>query len=307
MCIYTGIACRKLFDTKMMRNTPFHEKDVLVTKCIYVLLTVCAIISFQIPSVEGDSMAYTEWEILRAAVGKSNIQIVLCDDDPIFLKKLQDEIERIFSKLNMKAEITAFNRPMDIPEALLADCNMAFLDIDFESEDRNGIDIARTLRQMNGHALLFFVTNYVDYAPTGYEVQAFRYILKRDMSTVLERYILQAVDNMADGRRVLRLRDKELTHDLPFEQIAYLEVMDHYVSVHAGETAYTLGATLSGLEKEMETHGFLRIHKSYLVNMRCIYKFRSRECLLVDGTTLAVSAKNYPQQKQKYLLWKVLK
>lgn len=252
-------------------------------------------------------MAFTEWEILRAAVGQNSIQIVLCDDDPIFLKKLQNEIERIFAKLNMTAAINSFNSPMDIPEALFADCNMAFLDIDFESEDRNGIDIARALRQVNAHALLFFVTNYVDYAPTGYEVQAFRYILKRDMSEVLERYILQAVDNMADGRRVLRLRDKELTHDLPFEQIDYIEVMDHYVSVHADGKAYTLGATLSGLEKDLEAHGFLRIHKSYLVNMRSIYKFRSRECQLADGTTLAVSAKNYAQQKQKYLLWKVLK
>ena len=58
---------------------------------------------------------------------------------------------------------------------------------------------------------------------------------------------------------------------------------------------------------EMEEHGFLRIHKSYLVNMAYIRKFRSRECLLLDGTTLAVSEKNYSQQKQKYLLWKGLK
>ena len=252
-------------------------------------------------------MAFTEWDILRAAVGQNSIQIILCDDDPIFLKKLQNEIERIFAKLNMTAAITAFNSPVGIQEELLTACDMAFLDIDFESEDRNGIDIARTLRQMNAHALLFFVTNYVDYAPTGYEVQAFRYILKRDMSEVLERYILQAVDNMADGRRVLRLCDKELTLDLPFERIDYIEVMDHYVSIHIGETAHTLGATLSGMEKELEAHGFLRIHKSYLVNMRSIYKFRSRECVLADGTTLAVSAKNYAQQKQKYLLWKVLK
>ena len=252
-------------------------------------------------------MAITEWEILREAVGTNNIKIILCDDDPAFLNELQGEIERTFAKLAMNIEITAFNSPGDIPIEALEACDMAFLDIDFESEEQNGIDIARALRQVNGHALIFFVTNYVDYAPTGYEVQAFRYILKRDMSGVLERYILQAVENMAEGLRVLRLRNKDLAVDLPFEQVTYLEVKDHYVSVHTEETAYTLGTTLSSLEKEMETHGFLRIHKSYLVNMRCIYKFRARECQLVDGTVLAVSAKNYAQQKQKYLLWKVLK
>ena len=252
-------------------------------------------------------MAITEWEIRRAAVGQNRVKVILCDDDPVFLKALRSEVERTFTKLNMMAEISAFNSPIDISQELFTTCDMAFLDIDFESEDRNGIDIARTLRHANSHALIFFVTNYIDYAPAGYEVQAFRYILKRDMGEVLERYILQAMANMAEGQEYLRLRDKEQTFDLPLEQITYLEVLDHYVSIHTGSDSLTLNATLSSMESEMEAHGFLRIHKSYLVNMAHIRKFRSRECLLLDGTTLAVSEKNYSQQKQKYLLWKGLK
>ena len=252
-------------------------------------------------------MAFTEWEICRGEVGQNEIKILLCDDDPIFLNILKGEIARVFSKVNLKASISAFHTPQKIPTEIFADCNMAFLDIDFEKEEQNGIDIARTLRGVNSHVLIFFVTNYVDYAPTGYEVQAFRYILKRDMKDVLERYILQAVENMADDREYLRLQDKEQFLVLPLEAITYLEVLDHYVSIHDRDTVHILGSTLSSLEKELEPHGFLRIHNSYLVNMRFIYKFRSRECLLEDGTNLAVSAKNYAQQKEKYLMWKVMK
>ena len=68
-----------------------------------------------------------------------------------------------------------------------------------------------------------------------------------------------------------------------------------------------MAGTLSSLEKELEKYGFLRVHKSYLVNMAHIRKFRSRICLLTDGTALSVSEKNYSQQKQKYLLWKGMK
>lgn len=252
-------------------------------------------------------MAITEWEIRRVAIGQSNMKIILCDDDPDFLKELHREILRTLTKLNMSAEITAFHSPAELSAERLADCDMAFFDIDFETGDQNGIDIARKLRQVNSRGLIFFVTNYIDYAPAGYEVQAFRYILKRDMEQVLERYILQAMENLAEGKETLRLRDQEQTIDLPLEQVTYLEVMDHYVSIHVGEKVYTLGATLSSLEKELGIHGFLRIHNSYMVNMRFIYKFRSRECVLADGTALAVSAKNYSQQKEKYLMWKVLK
>lgn len=252
-------------------------------------------------------MAITEWEVCRTAIGQGRIKVVLCDDDPAFLNALEDELTRIINKLSIAASIILVNTPADLTTELLAACDMAFLDIDFDGEDRNGIDIARALREVNSSALLFFVTNYIDYAPAGFEVQAFRYILKRDMGQVLERYILQAIEHMAEDREYLRLRDKEQTIDLPLEQISYLEVLDHYVSIHAGDSTYTVGATLSGMESELDTHGFLRIHKSYLVNMRYIRKFRSRECLLLDGTALAVSEKNYSQKKQKYLLWKGLK
>lgn len=252
-------------------------------------------------------MAITEWEIRRAAIGQNVIKIILCDDDSVFLKAVQSEIERTFARLSMKAAICAFSSPVDLSPEHFADCDMAFLDIDYEREDQNGIDLARILRQVNSHAYIFFVTNYIDYAPAGYEVQAFRYILKRDMGDVLERYLLQALEKMAEGQEYLRLRDKEQTIDLLLEKVSYLEVMDHYVSIHADGNQYTMGATLSSLESELESHGFLRIHKSFLVNMAHIRKFRSRECLLNDGTTLAVSEKNYSQQKQKYLLWKGLK
>lgn len=252
-------------------------------------------------------MATTDWEIRRAAIGQNGIQIILCDDDPAFLMQLHSTVERTFTKLNMNAMITDFHGPQECTPAQLAACDMAFMDIDFESDDQNGIDIARLLRQVNSRAIVFFVTNYIDYAPAGYEVQAFRYILKRDLTAVLERYILQAMEHFAEGHEFLRLQNKDEMTDIPLEKITYLEVMDHSVSIHADSGNYTLNATLSGLEEKLSPHGFLRIHKSFLVNMACIRKFRSRECLLADGTALAVSEKNYSQQKQKYLRWKGLK
>lgn len=252
-------------------------------------------------------MAFTEWEVCRTAIGQGRIKVILCDDDPGFLNALDDELARIFRKLNIGASVYLVNTPADLTPELLGACDMAFLDIDFDRDDHNGIDIARSLRQVNSHALVFFVTNFIEYAPAGYEVQAFRYLLKRDMGEVLERYIMQAMEQFAESQEFLRLKNKDEIVDIPLEQITYLEVMDHSVSIHAGEVCCELNATLSGLEERLYAHGFLRIHKSFLVNMCHIRKLRSRECLLTDGTVLAVSEKNYSQQKQKYLMWKGLK
>ncbi len=251
-------------------------------------------------------MAITEWSLHRTALSQSAFPIVLCDDDQAFLTELERELHRLFEKMNMRCDIRLFDCPAAIPADALERCTMAFLDIDFENDDCSGIDIARRLRQANKQALLFFVTNYIDYAPAGFEVQAFRYILKGEREEVLERYLLQAMEILAEKQEFLRLRDQDTVTDVPLKEIIWLEVMDHYVSIHAKAESFVLNATLSNLEKALEPHGFLRIHKSYLVNMAFIRKFRSRECLLADGTALAVGEKNYPQQKQKYLRWKGL-
>lgn len=252
-------------------------------------------------------MAMTDWSLGRSALGQGQLKIILCDDDPEFLENLNGQIQRIFRKLNKNADISLFGRPSDLSPTHLAQCDMAFLDIDFDDGEQNGIDVAAKLRQVNEKTMIFFVTNFIDYAPAGYEVQAFRYILKRDIDQVLERYILQAMEQLAQGQEHLRLQSRDGEQTVPLETIRYLEVMDHSVSIYAGGQTYELNATLSGLEQQLDEHGFLRVHKSFLVNMRFIRKFRSRECLLSDGTVLPVSEKNYSPQKQKYLLWKGLK
>lgn len=252
-------------------------------------------------------MAIMEWKIHRNVIGQNNVNVVLCDDDPEFMHTFAGDVISVFDKLNLKVAVESFCRADDIPVEKLVSCDMAFLDIDFEEEVANGIDIARKLRVYNRRALVFFVTNFIDYAPAGYEVRAFRYILKRDRGDVLERYIMQAIEQLADGQEYLRLSGSDEAVDIPLDAISYIEVMGHFVSVHTEYGSYKLPAALSNLEEQLGECGFLRVHNSYLVNMQYIAKYRSRECLLTDGTMLPVSERNYSAQKQKYLLWKGLK
>lgn len=249
----------------------------------------------------------TEWCLERVAMGQKKMKILLCDDDPAFLETLSSQLQSVFRRLNREVELARFSSPGALSAAEMASCDMAFLDIDFDDGEQNGIDIASRLRQLNEQVMIFFVTNFIEYAPAGYEVRAFRYILKRDTPQVLERYILQAMEELTRGQEALRLQSRDEEVAIPLDAIRYLEVMDHSVSIYTADQTYALNAPLSGLEERLDSHGFLRIHKSFLVNMHVIRKFRSRECLLSDGTALPVSEKNYARQKQKYLLWKGLK
>ncbi len=236
--------------------------------------------------------------------GISSVNIILCDDDSAFLDTFHAKILAVLAKLPIQATIQLSTGLQELSNEQLTTCDIAFLDVDFVGQDSNGMDIARKLREGNSHALIFFITNFIEYAPEGYEVQAFRYILKWDLDAVLGRYLLQALEHLSAARDVFQLQHNGILVELPFNDILYLEVLGHSVSVVTEQETYSITATLSSLEQQLERHGFLRVHKSFLVNMRYIKRFQCRELLLANGTVLRVSEKSYAEQKRKYLLWK---
>lgn len=106
------------------------------------------------------------------------LRMLLADDDPVFLSKLERLLTQYAAQQQRKVWIDAYPRD-DLSGFVLQSYDIAFLDIDFGDRRGAGIDLARRLRQKRNDAILIFVTNYVEYAPEGYELRAFRYLPTR--------------------------------------------------------------------------------------------------------------------------------
>ena len=232
------------------------------------------------------------------------VRIIICDDNRTFLDRLSTDMESALDALNAKAKVYPYTQMERIPDSILSGCDIAFLDIDFEGKRYNGIDIARKLRTVRKDAVIIFVTNYIEYAPEGYEVNAFRYVLKSDIQKKLPAYLPDALAQLRTERETMKIQNGGELIDIPFADILYMESQQHTVIIHTQQKEYRCYNSLTALEEELEPKGFLRIHNSYLVNMSHLTKYSSTEAVLSDGTVLRVSARSYAVQKQKYLLWK---
>ena len=241
------------------------------------------------------------------------LRVVICDDDSISLDSIYQMTTRVLGEQGVHAKIHKYSDAAQISQQMLKSCDIALFDIDYENANYNGMDLARRLRRERKDAVIIFVTNFIEYAPEGYEVQAFRYVLKKELKTELKEYLIQAVEQLKGVKETLKIQINGEIIDIVLEDILYIEVLQHNVTIHVkkDETGlvvrtYSLYATLSELEKQLETQGFLRIHKSYLVNMRHITKFQCREATLISGVVLRVGEKSYSENKKKYLLWRGL-
>lgn len=246
----------------------------------------------------------------KARLVSTMYNILLCDDDSLFLERLQKQVSELSSQANVHVKIYSYNYLEQISDYIIKSCDIAILDIDFEGRSYSGLDIAKRLRLFRRDAVIIFATNYLEYAPEGYEVQAFRYLLKKDLGRKLRTYFSQALQYLDTNSETFKFQINGEIIDIPLSNILYFEAQLHTVKVYVQQNTsktireYSFYSSIGKLEQYLSDKGFLRIHKSYLVNMAHIQCYQFQKVQLLNGIELKASAKRYAEQKEKYLLWK---
>lgn len=233
------------------------------------------------------------------------INVLLCDDDKNFLQRLTDTVTKQPLPAGVSVMITKNPHSTSLSDRDLSRYQIMFLDIDMA--ERSGMDIARRVRELNLDTIIIFVTNYPQFSLEGYEVRAFRYLLKQEMEQKLPVYFRDALNEISRGDKGLRFSVKAESYYVPYSDIIYLGSDQRVISLYTvkpmqnGDHFY---GKMEDLARELEPEGFLRIQKSYLVNMAHIKKLTYDHVILSNGKELSVTRKGYSQIKIQYLAWK---
>lgn len=201
--------------------------------------------------------------------------------------------------------IKAFSDPKSLQQEDFSACDLLFLDIDMGAI--NGIDLARQMRKNNPETVLIFVTNFSEYAPEGYEVDAFRYLAKSDIDKKLPIYFSDALAVCRTRQRKVEIYCEGESIPVPVQALVYVESKGHEQCLHMvgwlREELYTR-LTMKQLEELLFPQGFLRIHKQCLVNMAYLQSLQSTGAVLTTGKSLKASARNYRENQRKFVNWK---
>lgn len=188
------------------------------------------------------------------------------------------------------------------PDVVLLDVQMPKLD---------GFDV---LELIGRDVPVIFVTAYDEFALRAFDVHAVDYLLKpfapERLTAALERARERQGSGVAAGalraaarppgaplERVV-IRDGPQVHVLSVDRIDYVEAQDDYAAFHSGGRTYLKEQTLSELETQLDPRQFVRIHRSFVINIERLsrvelYAKDSRVAILGDGTKLPVSRTGY--------------
>lgn len=192
-----------------------------------------------------------------------------------------------------KFHIVRFDNPVNFLTNYKPNFDLVLMDIDLP--DINGMDTSRRLRKIDKTVTLIFVTNLAQFAVTGYEVDAFDYIVKPvsyyDFSFKLERAL-----ERIKSRKLTKI---PITVDdaikcITASEIKYVEVIGHKLIYHTTEGNFETTGSLKDLEQKLANADFAKCNNCYLVNL-CYITGLQGFTVTVAGDELQVS---HPRRKE---------
>lgn len=192
--------------------------------------------------------------------------------------------------------------------ALCSDMNrlkaytVIFLDINMEKTD--GLMTAKKIRDIYPELPIVLATAFLNYVLEGYKVKASRFLIKDDLEITLPECLNEILEELRNKNQKVSFSFVEGSVELEAWKIIYIETERHKNIFHTADAAYGLYRKLDEIETELVPYGFLRVHQSFLVNMRYVEKISSYVLRLTTGTEISVPKSRYPEVKRKYAAYK---
>ena len=236
------------------------------------------------------------------------IRTLAIDDEPLALKQLATYIRKV-PFLELVAECQSAIDAQKILEQDVID--VMFIDINMP--DLNGLDFVRTLV---APPLVVFTTAYSEYAIDGYKVNAVDYLLKpfgmdeflRAANKVKQQYDLTHTTEVSkvDDNDAMFLKTEHRIVRININDIRYIEGMSEYLKIYLKDAKpIVVLLSMKKMEERLPSHSFMRIHRSYIINLNEIQEVNKNRVIL-DADTFLPIGDLYREQLNQYIESKFL-
>jgi len=213
-------------------------------------------------------------------------------------------IEKLYRERNLRTEIFSFENGDELLALGVEACSFDVIFLDVGMGDEGGIATARTLRKLSEEVPIVFVTAILNSWNKGYEVGAFRYIIKdpRTFEALLTECIDALNEKFFSDEPMIKIKFSDGWKDICTREMVYVESMGHVLTFHILQngrmTEYFLRSRLNKFEETLLEHEFIRIHQSFMVNAKFIQKVSNYRAILYGmNIDLPVSKDRYRDVK----------
>ena len=166
----------------------------------------------------------------------------------------------------------------------------------------SGIQAAHEIRERNSRAEIVFLTSSPEYAIESYSVRAYYYLLKPATEEKLYPIIDRLMTDFKRPEDSLHIKTQTSVFNLPYGKIEYVEVSAkklYFYLTDGGKRE--ISGSLADFERALlKRPGFIKVHRSYLVNLQWVLELHQGELVTVTGRRVPVARTAYPQVRTAY-------
>lgn len=239
------------------------------------------------------------------------LKCIAIDDEPLALRQIKKQITQT-DFLDLRA---TFRSAVEA-QAFLEQEAVDLIFVDINMPDLNGIDFVRALEQ---RPMVIFTTAYSEYAVEGFRLEAVDYLLKpfsleeftrsaqraRSLYELRQNQTAQPAENTPEAtpkdQEYLSIKADYKVTLVKIADILYLESEGEYVRMHLADGNHiTTLFRLKNMEASLPAASFMRVHRSYIVNLNCIHSFDKARIFMRDGEYVPIG-ENYKEAFLHYI------
>jgi len=231
------------------------------------------------------------------------LKCIALDDEPLALDQMANYIKRT-TFLELGGLCRSGFEAMDV----LSEKKIDLMFADINMPDLNGLDFVRSLRVK---PLVVFTTAFSEYAIEGFRVEALDYLLKPVAYSDFLKASNKALNQFDSVNKLTVHADKPVEHlfvktdykvvRISLNDIIYIEGMREYARIHltTGKSVMPL-VRLHSLEEQLPHDRFMRVHRSYIVNLDKIVSIENSR-IVFDGKNIIPVSEQYKEFFNRFL------
>lgn len=215
--------------------------------------------------------------------------VVICDDSESASRQLFCSLQKIANEAGEMFEILHYSSGESMLACMPRNADIVLLDIGMEGV--SGMEAAHCLRREGCNAVIIFVTSMPEYAIEGYEVHAFSFLKKPVQYAALRRQVTEALATLNQKKKAdtIVVPDGSSRFAVSASSLLYAEVWQHHTKLVFSDTSRIFKISLSEIENQAAEGDFFRCHKSYLVNLRHVFRIDFDTVTVSNGDRIPLS------------------
>lgn len=232
------------------------------------------------------------------------IRIGICEDAPQDREKLEHYIRNFISKKGIEFSLDKFMSSEDFLEKWdNTPYDILFLDV--YMDQMTGIELAKKIRKIDQNVIIIFVTSNTTHALEGYKIHAYDYLVKPLTQIDFDHTLQDVFTHLKlKGKEYFAFPTNEGELKLDLDDLYYIESNVRKTNLYLENELFICQYNINTLEEKLKSLGFIRTHRSFIVNMRKIKLLKSTEVILENERSVFLSkykAKDVKAEFMQYL------